>query len=761
LRREEQAPFLPGAPLFAKGAADGASKEQLMRRVLSTIIIGCVATIPASLVAQDQPATEPPREDHSAPAMMMDDGEAPPADAMDLMAMLDAMHDGAAMDMDAPGAEMISEIIVTGTRRRARVTAPVSGAVLSGEDLTRAARATLGETLASLPGISSTAFGPGVSRPVLRGLQGERTRLLVDGIQSLDVSNTSPDHAVAINPLVADRIEVLRGPSALLYGSGLVGGVVNTKVARVPDRLPDNAITGRASASFASAADEVVLGAALDGGGGQLAWHLDGHWLDTGDLEIGGFVLSDEQRTLALASIDPDIRALADLNGRLPNSAAATWDIAGGAALVTDTAHFGVAVSHSESRYGLPTRFSFDPAAPVPNTLIDLMQTRVDFRSEIGIDSDWIDLVRVRFGWADYAHDEVLDTGELSATFLNDAFEARAEVVGAERGIWRATTGLQYGFRDFSVRAAAPLLPPTDTNQFAVFSLHEINLAPLRIEAALRWETTAIEARRDPALGNPAADRDYSGLSGSLGASYTVAPGWVIAGSGFFSTRAPVVEELFTQGTDPGTQGVLLGNPDLGEETAWGLEGVLRAFGPKWSLEASAYFNRFPDYIFAAETGEVIAGLPVFQFRSDKAEYYGFEVQGKIDLFDLGSTTIAADALLDYTRATLGDGTAVPRIPPLRALGGVSARNGVFDARMEVEWARQVTRLSDFETPTDGYVSANLSLDWRPFGDRPGLALGLVAQNLFDDTIRRHASFLKDFAPVAGRDIRLRARIVF
>lgn len=732
-----------------------------MRRVTSIFICCFAATFPASLVAQDQPAIDRPREGDTAPAMMMDDGEAPPPDAMDLMAMLEAMDEGAAMDIDAPGVEMISEIIVTGTRRRARVTAPVSGAVLSGEDLTRAARATLGETLASLPGISSTAFGPGVSRPVQRGLQGERTRLLVDGIQSLDVSNTSPDHAVAINPLVADRIEVLRGPSALLYGSGLVGGVVNTKVARVPDRLPDNAITGRASASFASAADEVVLGAALDGGGGHLAWHLDGHWLDTGDLEIGGSVLSDEQRALALASLDPEIRALADLNGGLPNSAAETWDISGGAALITDTAHFGIAVSHSESRYGLPTRFSFDPAAPVPNTLIDLEQTRVDFRSEIGINSDWVDLVRVRFGWADYAHDEVLDTGELSATFLNEAFEARAELVGAERGIWRATTGLQFGFRDFSVRAAAPLLPPTDTNQFAVFSLHEINLAPLRIEAALRWETTAIEARRDLALGNPAADRDYSGLSGSVGASYTVAPGWVIAGSGFFSTRAPVVEELFTQGTDPGTQGVLLGNPDLGEETAWGLEGVLRAFGLKWSLEASAFFNRFPDYIFAAETGEVIDGLPVFQFRSDQAEYYGFEVQGKIDLFELGSTTIAADALLDYTRATLADGSAVPRIPPLRALGGVSARNDGFDARMEVEWARRVTRLSDFETPTDGYVSANASFDWRPFAKRPSLALGLTAQNLFDDTIRRHASFLKDFAPIAGRDIRLRARLEF
>lgn len=714
--------------------------------------------VSASANAQDQADVQ---SETPAPTMMMADGEAPPPEAMDFMAMLSAMDADAPMDMDAPGAQMVTEIIVTGTRRRARVTAPVSGAVLAGDDLARAARATLGETLASLPGISSTAFGPGVSRPVLRGLQGERTRLLVDGIQSLDVSNTSPDHAVAINPLVADRIEVLRGPATLLYGSGLVGGVINTRVSRVPDRLPGDAVTGLTSASYSSAADEISLGAVLDGGAGKLAWHLDGHWLDTGDLDIGGFVLSEDQRALALASPDPAIRALADLSGRLPNSAAETWDIAGGLSLVTDNAHFGVAVSHSESRYGLPTRFSFDLAAPVPNTIIDLAQTRIDFRSEIGIDSDWVELVRVRFGWADYAHDEVLDTGELTATFVNEAFEARAELVGAQRGVWRATTGVQFGFRDFSVRADAPLLPPTDTSQFALFTLHEINLAPVRIEGALRFESTAIEARRDLALGNPAADRDFSGLSGSLGASYTVAPGWVIAASGFFSTRAPVVEELFTQGTDPGTQGVLLGNPDLGEETAWGFEGVLRGFGPRWSIEASAYYNRFPDYIFAAESGQVIDGLPVFQFREDSAEYYGFEVQGKLDLFDLGSATIGVDALVDYTRASLSDGSAVPRIPPLRALGGVGARSRAITARMEVEWARRMNRLSAFETPTDGYVSANATFDWRPFADRPYLSLGITAQNIFDDTIRRHASFLKDFAPVAGRDIRLRARLSF
>jgi len=320
---------------------------------------------------------------------------------------------------------------------------------------------------------------------------------------------------------------------------------------------------------------------------------------------------------------------------------------------------------------------------------------------------------------------------------------------------------VQFISRDFSVLADSPLLPPTQTGQFAVFSSHEFNLSPVRIEAALRWETTAIETRPDPALGNAAQERDYSGLSGSLGASVTAAPGLVIAGSGFFSRRAPVVEELFTQGTDPGTQGVLLGNPDLPQETAWGFEGVVRGFGAKWSIEASAYYNRFPDYIFTAQTAAVVDGLPVFQFLADEAEYYGFEVQGKLDLFDLGSATIGVDALMDYTRATLADGTPVPRIPPLRVLGGVSARAPAFDARIEVEWADRMDRVSDFETPTEGYVVANASVDWRPFAGRPDLTFGVSANNIFDDTVRRHASFLKDFAPNAGRDIRVRVRIAF
>lgn len=717
-----------------------------------TLVASLLATAPlAPLAAQEQADSEPP--------MRMDDGEAPPPEVMDELEML--VDETGSLDMESPGALMISEIIVTGARRRARFDAPVSGAVLGGDELANAARATLGETLARLPGISSSAFGPGVSRPVLRGLQGERTRLLIDGIQSLDVSNTSPDHAVAINPLVANRIEIVRGPAALLYGSGIVGGVVNTKVARVPERIPGERATGLVSAGFGSAADETSVGALLEGGTGNLAWHLDGHYLDTGNLDIGGFVLAGPQRALAQASSDPAIQALADLRGSVPNSAAETWDLAGGVSWLAGGSRFGVAVSHSESRYGLPTRYSFDAAAEVPNTIIDLGQTRVDFGALIAVDGDWIEAIRVRFGWADYAHDEVLDTGELTATFLNDAFEARAELVGAERGIWRATTGVQFGYRDFRVIADSPLLPPTETSQFALFSLHEFDLAPVRIEAALRFENTAIESQPDPLLGNAARERDFSGVSGSLGISYGVAPGWTLAGNGFFAARAPVVEELFTQGTDPGTQGVLLGNPDLGEENSWGFEAVVRGFGAAWSIEASAYYTRFPDYIFTAQTGDVVDGLPVFRFLGDQAEYYGFEVQGKLDFAELAGARIGVDALADYTRATLDDGSPVPRIPPFRMLGGLSARGSRLDGRMELEWTSRADRVAAFETPTAAFVVANASLDWEPLAAMPALTFGVQANNVFDANIRRHASFLKDFAPVAGRDIRLRARLAF
>lgn len=728
-----------------------------MNQLLPVLALS-LAALPGQAIAQSaaDEAAVPPQQDGGD----MDPMDAAMAEAMEEIS--DVMADDADMAMDSPGAAMAMEIVVTGTRLRPRFTAPGSGAILGGEDLAREIRPTLGETLARLPGISSTAFGPGVSRPVLRGFQGERTRLLVDGIQSLDVSNTSPDHAVAINPLVADRIEVLRGTNALLYASGTVGGVVNTQIGRLARRLPDDGFDAIVSGAYGSAADDYMFGGRADLAVGQLVLHVDGHYLEAGLLDVGGFVLGPQQRAEALASPDAGVRALAGLRGRLPNSSVRTWDLAGAASLITDNAKLSVSLAHAESLYGLPTRYSFDAANPVANTTIDLFQTRVDARGEFEIGSSWIDQLRFRLGVADYAHDELLDNGSVIATFLNQAFEARAEIAGATRGVWRPTTGIQVTFRDFRVVGDAPLLPPNETTQVATFSVHEFNLDPVRIEAGWRIERTEVSARTDPILLNAASDREFTSISGSAGASWKFAPGWLLAVNGQYSERAPVAEELYTQGTDPGTQGVLLGNDQLGQERSWGVEAVLRSFGSSWSVEGAVHYSRFPNYIFAAQTGAIVDALPVFQFTAAGADYFGFEVQGKVDLATLDAATFSVDALADYSQATLTDGGGpVPRIPPFRLLGAMGLRAPGLTARVEVEWTSRQDRVGAFETPTDDHLLVSASASWQPLGEDHGLTVMVQGNNLFDATARRHASFLKDFAPIAGRDIRISARWSF
>lgn len=708
-----------------------------------------LALCSAPAAAQD--ATDPPAD---TPPMMDPDG-APLSD--EVMAELPPLPD--AMAMDGPGAAMATDIIVIGSRQRSRFVAPSSGATLAGDALRLQARATLGDTLAHLPGVSSTSFGPGVSRPVLRGYQGERTRLLVDGIQSLDVSNTSPDHAVAINPLIADRIEVLRGPQALLYASGTVGGVVNTEIGRLPRRAPRDGWDGALSAGFGSAASERTGGARVDVAAGPIIFHADGHFLRSDDLRIGGPVLTRALRTQALASADAGVRALADLSDRLPNSAARSWDIGGGVTIVDGGSSLGLSLAYADSFYGLPTRYSLDPAAPVGDTLIDLGQLRLDGRGQLAIDSKWVETLRIRFGWADYSHDEQQPDGTVLSTFSNEAIEARVEVVSARRGIWRVTSGVQYGWRDFRVIGSAPLLPASETEQFATFSNHEFDLRPLRIEVGTRTEYTDIQSRTDRALGNVPIHRSFTSYSVAVGASYVVAPAWTVALNGQYSERAPVAEELLTQGTDPGTQGVLLGNEALGEERSWGVEGVVRGFGARWSVEGAVHYTRFPDYIYAEQTGAVVDGLPVFQFTAASARYFGFELNAKADVAQLGGMTVGIDGLIDYNRATLGNsGGAVPRIPPLRLLGGIGARNDRFDARAELEWSARQGRVGAFETPTSGFVVSNASLSWRPWGDERDVALTVSANNIFDVVARRHASFLKDFAPLAGRDVRIALR---
>jgi len=666
-----------------------------------------------------------------------------------------------------------TDIIVTAPIQRDRMDVLAGTSVLTGAQLTAALRPTIGETIQHTPGVSATSFGPNASRPILRGLQGERVRVLTDGIGSVDVSNTSADHAVAINPLLAERIEVLRGPEALLYGSAAIGGVVNVLDKRIPRSIPDEAIHVDAIATYGSAANERSGGISLDApiAGGFVA-HLDGSYLKAGDLRIGGHALSPEARAEAIASselpADPDANeeidfaANAAIKGKLPNSQAKTWVVGGGLSYIDGDSHYGIAYSHYDSLYGVPIRYATKPGEGQEGPRLDIVQNRFDARAEIATGGSVIQKVRARLVYARYRHFELEEDGAVGTAFYNNGYEGRVELVQADRGVWHGATGGQFFIRDFNVVGDEAFLPRNQTQQIGLFTLQQLDYGIVKVEGGLRYEKTWLSA-------SPFEDqsqffsggRNFDTLSGSLGASYRLNDDWRIGVNLSRTERTPAAEELFANGPHAGTEAFEIGDPNFRTERSWGLEGVLHGRGPGFTVHASIYHNWFDNFIFDSPDGTLEDGLPVFRYAQAKARFYGAELEVNADLAQIGDFMVKADALGDFVHATIVTFGPAPRIPPLRLLGGLSAESSRLDGRVEVEWVDKAQRLAAFETPTDGYTLVNASLTFRPFADRPETSIALAANNIFDVNARRHASYLKDFAPLSGRDFRITTRIGF
>ena len=629
-------------------------------------------------------------------------------------------------------------------------------------------RPSIGETLQHTPGVSATSFGPSASRPILRGLQGERVRVLTDGIGAIDVSNTSVDHAVVVDPLLADRIEVLRGPQALLYGSSATGGVVNVIDKRIPRSVPDEPVHVGGLLSYGSAANERSAGAVIDVPvTSKLVVHADGSYLKADDLKIGGYALSPRARSQALASDaagasndEIDFAANAAIKGTLPNTAAKTWTVGLGAAYITDTGNFGISYSHYDSLYGVPIRYATQAGEEQEAPRLSLMQNRIDARAEIDANGSVIDKIRFRYAYANYRHFELAPDGSVGTAFFNHGMEGRLELVQAQHGAWRGVTGGQFFTRDFNVVGDEAFLPKNSTQQIGLFTLQQFELGALKLEAGARYEHTSLDSV--PLPDQPQffdGGRSFSTLSGSVGASYDLGGGWKTGFNLSRTERAPSAEELFANGPHAGTEAFEIGNPDFKIEKSWGVEGLVRRNGEGYNLEASVFYNWFSNFIYDDATGVIEDGLPVYQGRQADARYYGFELQGDVTLGHIGPFDVVTDGLVDYVRATIKNVGPAPRIPPLRALGGVALNGEHFDVRGEVEWVDKQTRISAQETPTDGYTMVNAQVNIRPWGqDRP-VSFALSANNIFDVDARRHASYLKEFAPLAGRDIRLTARI--
>lgn len=677
-------------------------------------------------------------------------------------------------------AEEDEEIVVTGAIQISRKDVLSGVAVLAGQDLSESVRPSLGETLAGTPGVSASSFGPSSSRPVLRGLQGDRVRILSNGLGAIDASNTSVDHAPAINPLLAQRIEVLRGPQALQYGSAAIGGVVNVIDRRIPTSVPDEPIHFSAMGGYGSAADERSFAASADLAlGGGWAFHVDGSWLKSNDLRIPGFALTPALRDQALATSllpdddhddhddhdhgyeEVDYAANAAVRDRLPNSAARTWTLSAGLAYIGDGGSIGFSYSRLDNRYGVPIRFATLPDQGQHAPIIQVKQDRIDARAELNLGDGFLNKLTFRYAYADYRHDE-LDEGAVESTFLNEGMEGRLEFAQNERSGWSGASGVQFVIRDFDVISEEPYLPRNATEQLGVFTVQQLQSGPWRLEAGMRFERTRQKSSPTEGLTQfYSGTRDFNAFSASLGAAVDVAPGWKVGANLSQAERAPSAEELFASGPHHGTETYEIGDPFLKIERARSVEGILRGSGNGFDIEFTAFHSWFDNFIYASATGDIEDGLPVYTIAQADARLYGFEFQAEFDLAKVGPWTFKAEGMADYVRATIDGAGPAPRIPSLRLKGGLKAESPHLDLGFEVEHVTAQNRVAQFETATPAYTLVNLGVAWRPWGAFRPVSITLSANNLFDVEARRHASFLKDYAPLPGRDIRAGVRIEF
>ena len=639
--------------------------------------------------------------------------------------------------------------------------------ILAGDELRRRTAATLGATLAATPGLSETSFGPGASRPVIRGLGGDRVRMLDNGVGSLDASSVSPDHNVAVEPLLVDRIEILRGPATLLYGSSAVGGVVNIIDNRIPSAAPAQPLTGRTELRFGSAARERTGIVTLTGGGQTFALQVNGLRSETDDLKIPGYA-------------DPAHPAN---RGTLTHSAISTKSASVGGTTFWSGGNLGLAVSAYDTVYGVPVG---EPIA------IDLKQRRADLRSELTRPFGPFKSAKLRFGLADYTHAEVnTTTGQPNTTFKNKAYEGRVELAQHDRGALTGTVGLQTSRSDFSAVGAEVVTPPYITVSHALFALESYQLSPeLSLQFGGRYEFQRISLGAvDPALpaypGYAARSRQKrtdDGLSFSAGTVYYPAKNYSVGFSATYSQRLPVAQEIFSNGPHGGTGAYEIGTSLLGKETSVGLELTLRKRAGIVTGSGSVFMNRFADFVFEqrdparyfdGDSGTFVSYsvppgddfLPIYQFIAKDALFYGAEAEIQFHLIDRDGQRLHVSLLGDTVRAEqTTDHVPLPRIPPARLGLGFGYEQGRWTFGAEARHAFAQTRFTAEETRTAGYTLVGAHAEYHVpavAGSRVGLELFLRAENLTDATARLATSFLKDVAPLAGRNLTLGARLSF
>ena len=641
---------------------------------------------------------------------------------------------------------------------------PVS--ILSGRELSLNREATLGETLNNLPGVAASSFGPNASRPVIRGLDAERVRIMQNGVGILDASSLSFDHAVAIDPLVIEQIDVVRGPAALLYGGSAVGGVVNAIDHRIPTE-PVNGIIGRTEARVGGPDNQRNAAAVVDVGNGQFAIHADAYKRKTDDLNIPGFAVSNRKN-------QADGTAQEN-NGKLINSSASSDGGALGASLTFDNGYVGSSYSGFNSNYGTVAEEA---------VRIDMKSQRLDIASEFRDLNTVISRIKMRYAHTDYQHQEIED-GEIGTTFTNKGSQASLELGHAKFGDLEGVLGMQFQNSRFAANGDEAFVPNVHTKSHAVYLYEEmplkaLGLDQLKLSLGGRAEHTTLDASAWDAKDKPAQAADFTAYSYALGGLYSIDSHWSVASNLSHNERAPSYFELYADGAHIATNQYEVGNPNFKKERSNGVDAQIRWKDAKNSFSIGAYYTRFNRFLGLLDTGRTrgtdgsinppadangfVDGtdgeesiLPEAQFTAFAASFKGLEAEGKFNLANYWDLSLRGD----YVRASnLDNNAALPRITPLRLGAGLNYQKNALGARLNVTQAFKQNRTAENELPTAGYTDVSAMATYK-LPSKLNVELFAKANNLLNQEIREHTSFLKDLSPAGERSVLIGLRADF
>jgi len=673
-----------------------------------------------------------------------------------------APDDVEAADHKHAAAKTLDAIEVTASPLRNAIdnlARPVS--VLAGQELDARRAGTLGETLERQSGVQSSYFGAGVGRPIIRGQDGARVQVLSSGTSSLDVSTVSADHAVTIEPFLADQIEVLKGPATLLYGSGAIGGAVNVVDGRIPTAQGGKAASGRAEIRQGSAADESVGMARLDADAGAVTLHVDAFRRESGDYRIPGFAFSPALVAEQLAEGE-ELEELA--RGRLPNSSLRTEGGGIGASWFGDGAWFGASAGTYRTNYGIPPgahahgeeeegHEEGEHEEEEPEIVrLDMRQDRFEFRGGLR-DLGPLQEINYRVTRSLYEHTE-FEGGAVGTVFENIGTEARVEAVQNEFNGWRGAVGLQYGHRDFSAIGDEAFVPPSISRDIGLFVLQERDFGDFKLEVGARHDRVSVDAE-----GSAAQDRNATSLA--LGGLWHFSELMHLSVNLDRAERAPTAEELFSDGPHIATQSFEIGDAGLDVETSTSAEIGLHLHQGRFEGKASVYQSRYSDYIYLTDTGGEADGLPVRAWVQGDATFTGWELEGSVDLFENQSGRWQLSVFADAVDAKLDGGGRLPRIAPGRVGADLNWSLDGWRARVGAVRVADQDDVAALESATEGYTRVDAGLAYHWDVGSAGWEAFFEGRNLTDQDARVHTSYLKDLAPLPGRNLAVGVRVAF